>query len=434
MKTITLIILLGFSGAASAGYKEAEGAIKNPAALDQTELDALLLRPGAALAGDARTAELLNGNQQAMELFRQAAEEPNEGYLFGPKPEKYSSKTQVYKFGALTKVLKLLLLDAKIKAAQKQPGPSERNLLAVTGFILQLSAQKSPVFTSTIVQQVYLNKAYPVLAASLQNPSVSPAYLKEIAARLEKMYKNHDFLREAILGEAEMLKGLFQEAINPESVVAHFAQLSFLQRVGLKKLQDQAFFSKAYADYNAAVDAHAAVLLTGFRANDPAPVTAFIAKRQQEILARKQAREKRSTFDGVIDGLKGGPKAKNELADMLVDDMLSNTASYEKLIPHYHLYLSELNVLRAALAVKLYQRGARRLPAGLDQLVPFLLPAVPQDPFCKFAPLGYLKTGKKFLVYGCGPDGKDDSGAAALDTEAYYNNTASAAGDLVFSD
>lgn len=436
IKTIALVVIFGFSGMAAAGYKEAGEALKNLDAPEaQKELDSLLASPGAALARDARAAALLKENQPAMELFRQAAEEPGDGYLFAPKPEKHNSKTPLPKFAIHLKLLKLLLIDAKIQLAHKQPGPAEKDLLAAAGFILQLSAQKSAVMLSSMVQQLCLHKASPALSLSLTNPSVSPAYLKEFAARLEKIYKNQDFMKSALLDEAEMFKGSMVDGVNPEAMEAENAKLSFLKRLGAKKLQDQEFFSTVYGSYNAAIDAHTKVLIEAFRANDNAPAVAFIEKREQETKARKQAYEKVGFFSQVMDGLRGGPKVKKIMAEVIVDTTLSSgTPSYEKLIPRYHLYLSELNVYRAALALKLFQRARRRLPDSLDQLVPAYLEAAPQDPFNKFSPVSYIKAGKKFMVYSFGPDGRDGEGAAALDYDAYAENPARDAGDMIFSD
>lgn len=436
MKTIALILVLCLSGGAAAGYKEAGDALKGLETPEVTkELDALLAQPGAALAKNARAAELLGGNQQAMELFRQAAEAPSDGYLFAPKPEKLNSKTPVASFGAHVKLLKLLLLEAKVKAAYKQPGPVEKNLLAVAGFMLQLSAQKSSVLISSLVEQLAMNKAYPLLSTSLKNPSVSPAYLKELAARLDKLAKNQDAMKTAVLGETEIWKGAMEEGVNADAMALERGKLPFWKRPAAKKLQDQEFFTTVYANYNAAVDAYAGVLTGAFRDNDPAPVVSFLEKRRQEVLARKQAREKKGFFSEVVDGLKGGPEMKKKMGEVVVDTMLEiGTPSYEKMIPRYHLFLSELNVLRSALAVKLYQRARRRLPDGLDQLVPGFLAAVPQDSFNKFAPLSYVKAGRKFLVYSFGPDGKDGGGLAVLDRDAYFEDAARNAGDIVFAD
>lgn len=435
MKTIALILVLCLSGGASAGYKEAGDALKGLETPEASkELDALLSQPGAALAKNARAAELLSGNQQAMELFRQAAEASSDGYLFAPKTEKYSSKTPLPQYGTHLKLFRLLLIEAKVSAAHKQPGPPEKNLLAAAGFLLQLSAQKSSALLSSMVEQLCLNKVYPVLSASLQNPSVSPAYLKEIAARLDKLAKNQDAMRAAVLDETGKWKGAMQEGVNPETMAAEREKLPFWKRPAAKKLQDQEFFTTVYANYNAAVDAYAGVLTGAFRANDPAPITPFLEKRRQEVLARKQAREKKGFFSEVVDGLRGGPEMKKKMGEVIVDTMLEiSMPSYEKMIPRYHLFLSELNVLRSALALKLYQRSRRGLPDGLDQLVPGFLAAVPQDSFNKFAPLSYVKTGKKFSVYSFGPDGKD-GGGAAMDYEAYLEDAARNAGDIVFAD
>lgn len=436
MKTIALILMLGMSSFAAAGYKEAGDALKGLETAEAgKELDALLAQPGAALARNARAALLLSENQQAMELFRQAAESPSDGYLFAPKPEKYSSKTPPPQFGSQVKLLKLLLIEAKVSAAHKQPGPPEKNLLAAAGFMLQLSAQKSAVILSSVVEQVVMKYAYPLLSASLKNPSVSPAYLKELAVRLDKLVKNQDAMKAAVLDETGKWKGALREGVNLEAMALEREKLPFWKRPAAKKLQDQEFFTAVYANYDAAVDAYAGVLTGAFRANDPAPVVSFMEKRNQELAARRAARGKQGFFAEVVDGLKGGPEMKKKMQEVIVDTMLDvGSPGYEKMIPRYHLYFCQLNVLQSALAVKLYQRGRRGLPDGLAQLVPGLLAAVPQDSFNKFSPLSYVKTGKKFSVYSFGPDGKDGGGAAALDQDAYFKDAARNAGDIVFAD
>lgn len=438
MKTIALIMLLGLGGSAAAGYKEAEALLKDMEAPRLAEvgkeLDGLLTRPGAALARDARAAALLGENQGATELFRQAAEEPNDGYLFAPKPEKAGANTPAPKFAAHLKLLKLLLIEAKIKAAGKRAAPAEKNLLAAAGLMSQLSAQKSAPVLSSMVLQLCLMKAYPVLSDSLRNPAASQAYLAELAARLDKVLKGQDFMRSAMLEEAEIAKAAMLAGVNPETMAAERAKLGFLQRLGAKKLQDQEFFDGIYRDYNAAVDAHTRVLIGTFRANDPAPAAAFMEKRQQEFLARKQARDQLGTVWGIIDGLKGGPGAKKGMAEIIVDSWLFAMPSYEKLIPRYHLFFCKLNVLRSALAVTVYRRAYKRLPERLEQVVPAFLEAVPQDSFNKFGPLSYVRKGRNFSLYSFGPDGSDGGGIAAMDYDAYSDNPARDAGDIVFAD
>lgn len=436
MKTIALVLLLGFGGAAAAGYKEAESRLKDMEAPRLAEvgkeLDGLLAKSGKELAGDARAAALLAENREAMELFRQAAEEPNDGYLFAPKRGKVVEPAP--KFAAHIKLLKLLLIEAKIKAAGKRAGPAEKNLLAAAGLMAQLSAQRSAQVLSSMVLQLCLLKASPVLADSLMNPLASQAYLEGLKARLDKVLANQDFMRAAMLEEAEVSKAAMPEKVTPEAMAAERAKMPFFTRLGAKKLQDEEFFSMIYREYNAGVDAYARVLVGTFRANDPAPAAAFMEKRRQEILARKQARDKLGTAWGILDGLKGGQGAKKAMAEVIIDSWLFSAPAYEKLIPRYHLFFCRLNVLRSALAVTVYRRAYKRLPDRLEQAVPTYLEAVPRDSFNKFGPLSYVKKGGKFSVYSFGPDGRDGGGAAAMDYDAYFDDPARDAGDIVYAE
>ena len=435
MKTLTLILILGLAGQAAAGYKEVEAATKRPEGSEGKDMDALLQLPGAALAKDARAAAFLAKDQPAMELFRQAVEEPNDGYLLAPKVEKLSAKTPVPQFWPQVKMTRLMIMEARLKMALKQPGQAEKDLLAVAGLMAQFSGQKSAATITSLVDQLCLMKADRAFHESLRNRSVSPAYLKELAARLEKVAKNQDSMKASMTEEAEKLKGAIREGITPETMGAELAKKPLLTRLAVKKLADQEFFDGIYAQFDAAIDEYTALIVKSFRANDPGPVAPFLEKRSKELAARKEARDKHNFLSDLADGLTGGRKTKKKMGEAMVDTMLeAATPSYEKLIPRYHLFSCELGVLRAAAAVKLYQRAKRRLPDSLDQLVPAFLPAVPQDPFNKFAPLAYVKTGKKFLIYGFGPNGKDDGGASALDYEAYFENAAKDAGDIVFRD
>jgi len=435
MKTIALVLLLGLGGAAGAGYKEAGEAVKNLDAAQAKELDTFLAQPGAALAKNARVTGLLNDNGPAMELFRRAAGEANDGYLFAPKPEKLNRKTPVPVFGAHIKLLKLILIDAKIKAVQRQPVQAERDLLAAAAFMAQLSEQKSANLISSVVEQLCLMKAYPVIAESLRNPSASAGYLKGLAALLYRAGKSQDFMRAAMLQEIEVAKGSVRENVTPEAAALERKKVPFWKRAVAAKLQDAEFFSLVYKKCDAALDERAKAMAEAFRANAPAIADDFIKKQVQELEARKEASLKWGFWAQFKDGLTGGKETRERMAEVMADVLLCIPApNYGKLVPRYHLYYSQLNVLKSALAVKLYQRAGKRLPNSLEQLVPGYLAAVPQYPFNKFAPVIYVRTGKKFLVYAFGPDGKDGGGAAALDPEAYFEDPARDAGDIVFAD
>jgi len=69
------------------------------------------------------------------------------------------------------------------------------------------------------------------------------------------------------------------------------------------------------------------------------------------------------------------------------------------------------SLLLTATALQIHCLRHGRYPARLDELVPSLLPHVPEDPLHPGA-LGYSATGDEYSLYGFGPDGDDDRGRA----------------------
>lgn len=132
IKIFSLILFLALTRPAAAGYSEAVGALKNaedPKAMSK-KLDEHLARPGAALAKDAGPAAMLADNQEAMELFRQAAQAPNDGFMFAPKVENPTMMTALPSLTQHYLLFRLLLLDARVSGAQRQRGRAQSDLLA----------------------------------------------------------------------------------------------------------------------------------------------------------------------------------------------------------------------------------------------------------------------------------------------------------------
>jgi len=351
-------------------------------------------------------AEAPRDDQAALELFRQAAEEPSRGYLFSPKAETLNSKTPIPQYAERVRLFKLLLLDAKSPSTRKQPRLVEKDLLAAAGFLVQLSEQKSGVLATAFVQQLCLREAYPVLSEVLRGPGSSPAFLSEISARLARVGQNQDFLQAAFREEGSIAKGSLREGVNPEMEARQRANLPLWKRLASRRTADSQYFPWVYKRFDAETDERTRALISAARDNDPKRFVDFRAKREEEIASRRRARESRGLWAAFQAGLKGGESSI--VGEELVDTMLSlTTPRYEKMIQPYHAFLCELNVLRAGLAVKRYLRARKRLPEDLDWLVPAFLSAVPLDSFNAFKPLRYVRTGKKFSVYSLGPDGRE---------------------------
>jgi hypothetical protein len=71
--------------------------------------------------------------------------------------------------------------------------------------------------------------------------------------------------------------------------------------------------------------------------------------------------------------------------------------------------LARLDVVRTALAVEQWRIERVRWPHSLDDLVPGLLDAVPEDPFGQET-IRYARTDDGVVVYSLGPDGTDEGG------------------------
>ncbi|MBI4027834.1 MAG: hypothetical protein HY360_22810 [Verrucomicrobia bacterium] len=68
-----------------------------------------------------------------------------------------------------------------------------------------------------------------------------------------------------------------------------------------------------------------------------------------------------------------------------------------------------LRIAETAIAIERYRLARGRLPDQLNDLVPANLPAVPVDPF-DGKPIRYKPSGKGYVVWSIGNDGKDDGG------------------------
>ena len=409
-----LALALGFAHpcAAATPYDLALAVVQKTGPQDEKELDELIaLRPDPASPSGARLRALLAENGPGVGMFRMVAEFPSDGYMFAS--ERLTSKAP--RFDGHIKIFKLLLLDAGTEAARGRPLRAEADLLAATGFLHQLSQQKSGAMSAALVEQLCLQKAYPFLADSIRASAPASPYLARQLARLSDIERSQGFLRAALAEEGERSKAALREAVNPEAAAKERAELPLWKRLAAEKLQDDDFFSIVYSRFDDAVDVQTKALAGAFRDNAPERIEAFFKERARGIEARKRARAARSPLKAFVDGLRGGKALKDDMAQLVVDSTLeAEPPAYDALMPRFHVFRNALNVLRAAIAVKLYRREHRRLPKDLDELVPGALREVPKDSFDGFKPLRYRASAKSFRVYSVGPDGKDDGGSSGI--------------------
>lgn len=72
-------------------------------------------------------------------------------------------------------------------------------------------------------------------------------------------------------------------------------------------------------------------------------------------------------------------------------------------------------LLMLSLALHAYKLEHNEYPDSLSDLVPSYVKKIPSDPFKTKGQLGYKRTGKCYVLYSVGPDGKDDGGRPIID-------------------
>lgn len=414
---------------AAAGYAEAEAALKGGAALESRALEALLARPGGELARSERATALAADNRAALELFREAASAPTDGYLLAPKMEKPTVNAKAPNYGGLLKLLRLALIDARIKAARGRRAEYEADLLAAAGLIGHLGGQRSFVLLSSLAQQTAVRLSFADLSESVRSGGIP--YLAALAARLAAADPG-DYLAAGVREEMEMAKNSARAAFTPEEAARARGAFPALERYAALRLQTPEFFDIARERLGAELDAQGEAFAGAFRENDPGAAGKFSLERSALRRQRRETYMGRGRLAALKDLAFGGAEARAALAALMTDAIIEvSVPDYGKLVPRYHASLCSLRVLRAAAAVKLYRLGKRRLPEGLDQLVPEYLPEAPADTFNKPSLLTYKKKGKGFLIYSFGPDRRDDGGARPPEAE---EGAEAAGGDIVYSE
>jgi len=92
------------------------------------------------------------------------------------------------------------------------------------------------------------------------------------------------------------------------------------------------------------------------------------------------------------------------------------------------------NLLTVTVALRAFAAERGHYPAALTELVPAYLKALPADLFAQNGTILYKQTGKTYVLYSVGPDGKDDGGTPVMDgktPKAFWSVAETDAGDIV---
>ena len=406
-------------------YKEAaKKLIKDPADLKKVVDQALQNE----WTNDEAILRILKNNEQAIEIFKKAAQQNSDGFIFGARPKVYNP-SELPQYMDYILIFKLVLLKAKENIAKDDYKNAEENLISTLGFIEHLAKQKYQILLANIIQRMAVGLIEPMIKLSIQNNVFPQDFYRLILKKMNSIAKNmvsgNDLLDDRLNMAEGDLKFLQDEMIK------HTAEGS-KERMDVENYWTE-FFKYYETEYNDVL----IVEKEDFKNNQ-------FSATEKKLAELKDKFQKDLPLDLKLMYKVAGDKGMPALGEMVMSKndpmlaakyfiLLSSILRYGPVISTYYILSTKNALLTLAVAIKLYELDKTKTLENLENLVPDYLEKIPQDPFNNFSPIKYLKENNHWLIYSFGPDKKDDSGKANLDLEKYVRDPSQNEGDITFS-
>lgn len=367
------------------------------------------------------------GNKEAMELFKKAVLQTNDGALFMKAEEDFRKFTR-QSFTNL-KIMTLILLEAVHSVKSGQLALAEEDYLTIIRFLKHFSRERYVLLTN-IQLRISMNKFYPHIQEDMANVSLSRSFYEEFLRELLSVEINPDGFKKTWEGEYEFgrdsfrkmkdyLKGKYNEdflsGMEPawETLMAEVVKL----QIEASTQNNPDIYVDGITELKASWNKNLAPLNISC---EPPPEYHILTEDPLKLQAEALTRCKNFST----------PKTLVEYSFMVEYSLISSLNDITRVINTYYTTMSQLNNLTTATAIHLYQIDNQKLPDKLEDLVPKYLAKIPEDPFHSFKPLQYVKTQDGYLVYGVGPDRIDQKGEVAFDLQDTSGKAQE--GDIVF--
>ncbi|MDD4954987.1 MAG: hypothetical protein PHP17_02985 [Candidatus Omnitrophica bacterium] len=349
---------------------------------------------------------VLSDNKEAIELFKRATMQRNDGFIFGKKPAALNAATELPKYLDALKLFKLLLLEARRHESKKQYSEAVSDYLAALRFMQHVSQQRFGIMMANIINVINTNTIYPCLRDAVKNNGFSRQQYQLLLDGLLSISRKQDFLEAAFNEEREFGRGTLR-MIEPEAKKgATFEQLfSFGPKSSvnhkkyaarLNRMLDAEFFGEFYKQIDVKSEDIFDNLIVAARNNRPEPCEKKFADFRAS-LGSVEALE--DSLLSAMGNSADSKESKLKIADIEAKIFLSvGIPQFTKIITRYHVFYNKFNTLTVAFAVKLYQMDNKVLPENLNQLVPKYLTIIPADTFNDFKPLAYAEEGNYFSI------------------------------------
>lgn len=316
-------------------------------------------------------AEYIADNNEALELFHQAAEIEHCRYPIDLSVE-FVTSTFMSNLSEMRNVVRLLELEAVLYAEDGDGAAATHS--AISGFGIARSLAKLPTIVSQLIRVGCQNVAISTVEQVVNRAELTDEQLLDLVERVRESERVSDmscaFIGERCVGITFIRdpEGVYPGLVGGDIPVLVRPVLALYNAVGM-----------AEADAVIYLD-----LMDGYMKSTKLP----LHERQQAV-------------DAVSAKLQSTSKAHVLLHEIM--PALSRVTTLElRTIGH-------LRTADASLAVQRYRLAADKFPDKLTDLVPTYLESVPKDPF-DGNELRYKRLEPGFVVYSIGEDLSDDDG------------------------
>ncbi len=384
---------------------------------------------------DEKLTNLLQNNQKAIDLFKQAAQVENKGDLFGQEPKEWRLETSLPRMFGYYDLVELTLLQARQYESKGQYPLAEENYLASIKFLKQLAQQKTFMMLMMLHEAIIFNSylyspLVNIVSKEIYNKEAVQALLKELLTvpvgreQFKAAYQNELIRDKKILlqnlqaaEEKENLKDELSAEVKSAIEKKNEDIMKAIDEDDIEKLNQKLKTARENTE-----NILKSVNLTINDLEKPLSDKMWSGKIKTEDIV--------AYYQQILSLQKKG-LSKEDLVNIIVN---RDSPRNFKLKDNYNMFLSKFSNLLTALAVKSYQLDHKKqLPNTLDELVPGYLAKIPEDPFSKSQPLKYVKKDQSYRIYSVGPDKVDQSGDVAVTEDDSGGCSDKCSGDSVFS-
>ena len=287
-------------------------------------------------------------------------------------------------------------------------------MVLAVNFIECLARQDSSIMISTVLESIDIDMLILPMQRTLNDKNIKDKkFYKSLSVSLKKLLDNQSFLEKVYPEEAEMYLNTLDESFFKRDLVGTLGVVkgTLANMLGMKE--------------------H----LEAMRANLKLKTDEF-AKYAQEAVQKNKPEiwdERQTKFKEEIQTKYGSwDKKRVERDDVAMASVFAAQLPLVKdMISKFYFIYDRIKLLYLSTSIKAFEIDNEQLPSQLSELIPSYIDNLPKDDFSDGNDFIYNKSNSGYLLYGLGPNRKDDQGKICLTEDDNDKNNWN--GDICFA-